>query len=79
MTNKPPTPYKNLKTRKADIINMEMNQAYLDQMRAHVDAGGKLTHRNAVELLTELERLRERIKVLEGDALSYGIERDLGT
>jgi hypothetical protein len=31
----------------------------IEQMRAHVDEGGKLSHGTAIELLNEVERLRE--------------------
>jgi hypothetical protein len=33
-------------------------------MRAHVDASGRLTHINAVDLLTELELTRKQSKIL---------------
>lgn len=46
-----------------------MNQAHLEQMRAHVDEGGTLSHRNGVELLAEVERLR---KVLNAIAFATG-------
>lgn len=41
---------------------MRMSDDYLEQMRAHVDASGRLTHINAVDLLTELELTRKAIK-----------------
>ena len=34
-----------------------LDARYLEEMRAHVDAGGQLTHRNAVDLLAEVEML----------------------
>lgn len=34
-----------------------MTKEYLEQMRAHVDEGGQLSHRNGVDLLAEIERL----------------------
>ena len=42
-----------------------MDKAYIEQMRAHVDEGGQLSHRNGVELLDEIERLRDVFAVLE--------------
>lgn len=36
-----------------------MDKPYLEQMRAHTDAGGKLNHQNATDLLREVEKLRE--------------------
>lgn len=38
---------------------MPLTKPYLEQMRAHVDEGGQLNHRNAVDLLAEVERLNE--------------------
>lgn len=35
-----------------------MNKEYLDQVEAHLDEGGKLTHVNALELFNEVKRLR---------------------
>lgn len=35
-----------------------LTDAYLDQMQAHVDEGGRLSHRNATDLLTELRSRR---------------------
>lgn len=34
-----------------------MKADYLEQMQAHVDEGGRLDHRNAVDLLGEVRRL----------------------
>lgn len=36
-----------------------MKAPYLESMRAHVDEGGQLSHRNGLDLLTEVERLRK--------------------
>lgn len=33
-------------------------RSYLEQMRAHVDEGGQLSHRNGLDLLAEVERLQ---------------------
>jgi CRISPR/Cas system Type II protein with McrA/HNH and RuvC-like nuclease domain len=41
----------------------KMNREQIETLRAFVDAGGKLNHENAVELLAELERAR---KVIDG-------------
>lgn len=38
---------------------MVMTKPYLEQMRAHVDEDGQLTHHNAVDLLAEVERLNQ--------------------
>lgn len=35
-----------------------MKASYLEMMRAHVDDGGQLSHRNGLDLLTEVERLQ---------------------
>jgi hypothetical protein len=43
---------------------MRNADSYLEQMRAHVDEGGTLTHSNAVTLLSELEAARKQSKVL---------------
>jgi hypothetical protein len=48
-----------------------MDRAYLEQMRAHVDEGGALSHINGVELLAEVERLR---KILDTPMLSPFME-----
>jgi hypothetical protein len=47
-----------------------LTKNYLDHIQAHVDEGGTISHRNGVDLLAEVHRLR---KVLddedeEGDA-----------
>lgn len=34
-----------------------LKQSYLEQMRAHTDEGGQLSHRNGMDLLAEVERL----------------------
>ena len=34
-----------------------LRPSYLEQMRAHVDEGGRLSHRNGLDLLAEVERL----------------------
>lgn len=54
-----------------------MRASYLEQMRAHVDDGGKLTHANAVDLLAEIERLlappvtlEQRRKTLESQRIT---------
>lgn len=63
-----------------------MNAAYLEQMQAHLDEGGTLTHRNGVELLAEIMKLRVKLKdarnrldtIRETNpeiALDYDIER----
>lgn len=36
-----------------------MRKEYLEQMRAHVDDGGRLSHRNGLDLLAEVEKLTE--------------------
>lgn len=49
-----------------------MTKGYLEQMRAHVDEGGKLSHQNGVELLAEVERLRaEGAPLLERLAIVF--------
>lgn len=45
--------------------------AYFEQMRAHVDEGGQLSHRNGVDLLAEVERLQ----AVKRRALSLADER----
>lgn len=42
-----------------------MKQEYLEQMRAHVDEGGRLIHRNSVDLLAEVERLQAQLEAVE--------------
>lgn len=39
-----------------DVPRLSPN--YLEQMRAHVDEGGQLSHRNGLDLLAEVERLQ---------------------
>jgi chorismate mutase len=34
-----------------------ITSAYFEQMRAHTDEGGQLSHRNGMDLLAEIERL----------------------
>lgn len=36
-----------------------MQRHYLEMMRAHTDEGGKLSHQNGLDLLTEIERLHK--------------------
>lgn len=36
---------------------------YLEQMQAHIDEGGTLSHKNAIELLAEVKRLREPVMI----------------
>lgn len=43
-----------------------MRREYLEQMQAHVDEGGRLSHQNGVELFAEVMALR---KILETPAL----------
>lgn len=35
-----------------------LRSSYLEMMRVHVDEGGQLSHRNGLDLLAEVERLR---------------------
>lgn len=35
-----------------------MQTSYLEMMRAHVDDGGRLSHRNGLDLLEEVKELR---------------------
>jgi hypothetical protein len=49
-----------------------MRADYLEQMRAHVDEGGKLSHQNGVDLLTEVERLTSWNAVLSGSLRTFG-------
>ncbi len=51
-----------------------LDAEYLEQMRAHVDEGGKLTHINAVELMAELDRLREGLKSAHGHLASAVVQ-----
>jgi len=48
-----------------------MDKAYFEQMRAHLDEGGKLNHQNAVDLLGHIE---DQIKLDEAEKQT---ERDL--
>ena len=41
-----------------NLNKVDMSDEYLEQMQAHLDMGGKLNHKNAVELLAELNRCR---------------------
>jgi hypothetical protein len=49
-----------------------MNPTRLEQIRVHVDEGGKLTHQNAVELLTELEYAVGAVQSLMDDITRGG-------
>lgn len=40
----------------------ELRADYLEMMRVHTDEGGKLSHQNGMDLLGEVERLREALK-----------------
>jgi len=48
-----------------------MKQSYLEQMRAHIDEGGQLNHRNGVDLLVEVEKLREILKHVHNVAFEH--------
>jgi hypothetical protein len=51
-----------------------MDKPYLEQMRAHVDEGGKLTHQNAHDLLRQVEKLsefRDRLDVVFAPSLHW--------
>lgn len=43
-----------------------LQTSYLEMMRAHVDEGGKLSHRNGLDLLAEVERLQGLVPVYLG-------------
>jgi hypothetical protein len=43
-----------------------LRPSYLKQMRAHVDEGGQLSHRNGLDLLAEVERLQGLVPVYLG-------------
>ena len=43
-------------------VGDKMDKQYLEQIAAHVDNFGRLSHRNGVELLAEVVRLREALK-----------------
>lgn len=45
------------------IARAPSTPAYFEQMRAHVDEGGQLSHRNGLDLLAEVERLQEWQKI----------------
>jgi hypothetical protein len=53
-----------------------MEAHYLEQMQAHLDDGGKLSHQNAVDLLKEVWKLRARNTTKYKDALET-IEREV--
>ena len=38
-----------------------MTDEYLEQMQAHLDAGGVLSHRNGLDLLAEVRRLEDQL------------------
>jgi hypothetical protein len=51
-----------------------MDKPYLEQMRAHADEGGSLSHRNATDLLRQVEKLtefRERLDVVFAPSLHW--------
>lgn len=44
-------------------------RSYLEMMRAHVDEGGQLSHRNGLDLLAEVERLHALVDPAHADAV----------
>jgi hypothetical protein len=52
-----------------------MRKECLEQMRAHVDDGGGLTHRNAIDLLAAVERLRAALDFY-ADPLTWKRQHD---
>jgi hypothetical protein len=44
----------------------QLQPSYLEQMRAHVEEGGQLSHRNGLDLLAEVERLQGLVPVYLG-------------
>ena len=42
----------------AEMERPYLRPSYLEQMRAHIDEGGQLSHRNGLDLLAEVERLQ---------------------
>jgi len=53
-------------------IKHPMTDGYLEQMEAHVDAGGTLSHANATDLLQQVMQQREAMK----EALEYFSNRE---
>ena len=47
-----------------------MEPEYIEQMQAHIDEGGKLTHKNALELFAEVKRLMVMNDDLVDDVLN---------
>ncbi|MGM4997796.1 hypothetical protein AB8A05_03960 [Tardiphaga sp. 538_B7_N1_4] len=43
---------------------------YVSRMRAHVDEGGQLSHKNGIDLLAEVERLQGLVPVYLGGTRS---------
>jgi len=39
-----------------------MEQNYLEQMEAHIDEGGQLSHRNGIDLFKEVARLKKELR-----------------
>ena len=48
-----------------------MTRELLEQMQAHVDSGGQLTHLNAVELLARVSFLEMTLKDIRRRCLEY--------
>ncbi|MCP1832782.1 hypothetical protein [Bradyrhizobium sp. USDA 4545] len=44
-------------------------RSYLESMRAHVDEGGQLSHRNGLDLLGEVERLHAIVDPEQANAI----------
>lgn len=54
------------KTERKVEDRMWLSPSYLEMMRAHVDEGGQLSHRNGLDLLAEVERLQGLVPVYLG-------------
>lgn len=50
-----------------------LQSSYLQTMRAHVDEGGQLSHRNGLDLLAEVERLQAELNTPETADFLKGI------
>ncbi len=62
-------------------VRPPMRDSYLEMLRAHVDDGGRLSHRNGVDLLEEVERLRKfqaLVQIRLGAETSHMLETMIG-
>lgn len=50
-------------------MNEPLRPSYVEMMRAHVDEGGQLSHRNGIDLLAEVERLQPIVDPAKADAI----------